>query len=332
MWINKNVPLYLVITSILVSGAAGFFISRSMGNSGKNQEDYDPSVLICKDNKVRLTGFKYIKPLLFTESECESPEMMGVKARVQETINDLKGQGLAQEISVYMRRLNQGEWMEINGDEKYLPGSLMKVPELITFMKMNEREPGLLDRKVMYERPFITGKDVHYTSKSIELGKSYTIRELLNYMIVHSDNNATALLNSIMDLDVFQRVFSDLGIPKPDLTAKDIPITAHNFSRFMRAIFNATYLSMTDSEFCGELLSKSQFANGIRSGVPSNIPIADKFGEAGNSEYACFSESAIVYVSEAPYLVTIMTKGKDLSALPGVVRDISKVAHNSTAY
>ena len=330
--LRNTVPLYLLIISVLASAAAGFIVDRKVFKSNSpSEEDSDLSAIVCRDKKIRLNGYKFIKPLLFTESECESPEMMGAKAHVQEVVEEYKSKGTIQDASVYLRRLNQGEWLEINGAEQYLPGSLMKVPELITFVKMNELNPGTLDRRVLYEKPFITGKDMHYTSKSIVLGQSYTIRELLTYMIVYSDNNATALLNSIMDLKVFARVFTDLGIPAPDFTARDIPISVNHFSRFMRTIFNATYLTMNDSEFCAELLSKSDFANGIRSGVPADIPIAHKFGEAGNANYSCFSETAIVYVSGSPYLITVMTKGKDLSALPAVVKDIAKAAHEVVA-
>ena len=99
----------------------------------------------------------------------------------------------------------------------------------------------------------------------------------------------------------------------------------------MRAIFNASYLTIENSEYCAELLSKCDFANGIRSAVPADIPMAHKFGEAGNANYSCFSEAAIVYVSGAPYLITVMTKGKDLSALPAVVKDIAKAAHEVMA-
>lgn len=328
--LRKTIPLYLLLAVAAVEAPAIWYLaSRSV--SRQTDADSDPNLLICKDNKVRLNGYKYIKPLLFTESECESPEMMGVKAQLQDLINEYKKDGKIQDASVYLRKLNQGEWMEINPADKYLPGSLMKVPELITFIRMSHRQPGLLDRKVTFERPFITGKDVHYTSKSIEVGKSYTIRELLNYMIVYSDNNATALLNTMMDIDIFKKVFTDLGIPAPDLTARDIPITASHFSRFMRAIFNASYLTIDESEFCAELLVNSQFASGIRSAVPSGIPMAHKFGEAGNADASYFSESAIIYYDSSPYLITIMTRGKDLSLLPEVVKGIGAKSHQLVA-
>jgi beta-lactamase class A len=305
----------------MASSGASYFYGKSRTEA---EPETDLSIASCKNSKVRLSGFKYIHPLLFTETSCESSELMNVKSEVLGILNSYKSAGVIMEGSVYLRELDQGSWMAISENENYLPGSLMKVPELITFMKMREKEPGLLDKKVFYDKPRISSKQVHYTTKSIEPGNSYTVRELLTYMIEHSDNNATILLNEMMDLATFQKVFTDLGIPQPDLRARDIPINAVDFSKFMRAIYNASYLNINDSEFCAGLLANSDFANGMRGGVPANIPLAHKFGEAGDSNAAHFSESGIIYINKSPYLLTIMTKGRDLSKLPDVIRNLTQ--------
>jgi len=328
----KRIPLYSALLTSILIGTTSFIISRNIYTSLGDHADSDPSILVCNDNRFRLNGYNYVKPLLFVESECESPEMMGIKTQLQDLVNRYKKEGTILEASIYLRKLDQGEWLEIGDGEKYLPGSLMKVPELITFIKMAQKEPGLLNRKVAYNHPYITGKTVHYESKSIELGKSYTIKELLNYMIVYSDNNATSLLNSIIDIEIFKKVFKDLGIPAPDITQKDIPITVNEYSRFFRAIYNASYLTIDESEFCAELLSKTQFKNGIRAGLPDNIPMAHKFGEAGNEQASFFGEAGIIYIGAKTYLITIMTKGENLSILPEVTKEISKKTYELMNY
>lgn len=324
--LSKRIPLYV---AFLISGFFGAtaFILAPRFYSADTPSDSDPSVMICRDNKLRLDGYKYIKPLLLVETNCEAPELMSIKSELLDLTQSYKANGYARDISLYLRKLNQGEWIEIGEDIKYLPGSLMKVPELITFMKMNEVKPGLLDQKVTYSTPFNYSKTAHYTSKSIELGHTYSIRELLYYMIVYSDNNATILLNQLMDFKTFMKVFTDMGIPEPDMKANEIPITAQHFSRMMRAIFNSTYLSMDDSEFCAELLTKSDFANGIRGGVPENIAMAHKFGEAGTPGSYNFCESGIVYSGSSPYLLTVMTRGNDMAMLPKIAKDISSKAY-----
>jgi len=319
---SKKLPLYLVLPAIaLTSGLTFWITSRSMTPA---EAETDPSIITCSNSKLRLSGYKYIRPLLLTETACEAELLMPVKVELMNLLNYYKGNGTISNGSIYLRELNEGEWIAIEEDETYLPGSLMKVPELITFMKMNERQPGLLNKKVLYNGPIITDKNPHYLSKSLEAGKTYSVKELLYYMIVYSDNNATVLLNNMMDLGIFVKTFTDLGLKAPDVKQKDIPITAVGYSRFMRSIFNATYLSADDSEFCAELLSQSEFRNGIRSGVPSQIPVAHKFGEAGDANISHFSESGIIYINNNPYLLTVMTKGKQLDLLPGVAKEISR--------
>jgi len=284
----------------------------------------DNTIRTCGFSTMRLNGYQYIRPLLYNEKLCEADNLMPVKAEVENIVNSYKLSGVISSASVYIRQLNQGDWICTGENEMYNPGSLLKIPELITFMKMNEKNPGLLDQKIAYTTQLNLPKQAHYISKSIELGKTYTIRELLYYMISYSDNNATWLLNQRMDNNVFMKVFTDLGISKPDMTRNDIPITAREFSYFMRVLYNASYLSTDDSEFCTELLSHSDFDQGMLSGLPKGIQVAHKFGEAGDGVLAHFNESGIIYINKSPYLLTVMTKGKDEEKLPPVIGDISK--------
>lgn len=323
--LNTKIPLYLSIVIAMASaGGTYFFTKQYIDKSTANiPAIQDTQLYNCNFKITRLNGYEYIKPILFAENPCPSPRLDNMRAEVETLINSYKAQGTIANASVYLKHLNTSDWMSINEDELYLPGSLMKVPELITFMKMNERNPGLVNKKILYDRELAPQKNAVYLSKSIQVGHTYTIKELLYYMIAYSDNNATMVLNSMMDLIIFKKIFTDLGIPEPDLTKKDIPLTAKHFSLFMRTIYNASYLSSDDSEFCAELLSHSDFQDGMLKGLPKNSKVAHKFGEAGDAQYAHFSESGIIYTSGSTYIVTIMTKGKDLKKLPAVVSDIS---------
>ena len=192
---------------------------------------------------------------------------------------------------------------------------------------MNELSPGFLNKQLLYEHPYKLDRDPKYLSKSIQLGKKYTIRELLTYMIAYSDNCATSLLMENIDQNIFKKVFTDLGLESPNMKVADYPITAKEYSYFMRTLYNASSLSIENSEFATELLSKCDFKDGIVSSLPNNLKIAHKFGEAGDPVEKQLHESAIIYLKNKPYLITIMTKGKDLSKLPTVIRQISSVAY-----
>ncbi|HNP53778.1 MAG TPA: class A beta-lactamase-related serine hydrolase [Ferruginibacter sp.] len=329
--LSKKIPAVYLLPIVGVSVLSTYFVSRNLNQSSANDESNSSSLYAtnsCSMDVVRLKGYQYIKPLMFTEKQCESEKLIPIRQSMESIIQQAKATNTIQSASVYLRQLNEGDWTAINPDEKYLPGSLMKVPELITFMKMHEKDPGLFDRQYKYEKPFTTDKKAYFTSKSIEIGKSYSVKELMKYMITYSDNNATIILNSIMPAETFSKVFTDLGMAKPDLKANDIPISVRDYSRFMRTIFNSTYLSFDDSEFCSELLCTSDFSQGLRKGIPDNIKVAHKFGEAGNAASSFLGESGIVFYGDKPYLLTVMVRGKNKDLLPGVIADLSQTAFN----
>lgn len=322
--LRKKVPLYLTLLLIVSTCAITVFGISWINRKNTETVTTDNSFRSCSLNRIRLSGYEFIRPLLFTEEPCESDKLMPAKSELDNIINTHKMNGSINSASVYIRDLNHGEWTIAGDQEKYFPGSLMKVPELITFMKMNEKNPGLLDRKILYKTAFNLPKQAIYLSKSIEVGKTYTIRELLYYMIAYSDNYATMILNQQMDPAIFSKVFTDLGIPKPDLTQKDITISARDYSLFLRVLYNASYLNIEDSEFCTELLSHCDFTKGIINELPKELKVAHKFGEAGDGTYAHFCESGIIYLNNSPYLITSMVKGKDSKLLPSVNSEISK--------
>ena len=322
---KKKIPLhYALLMTIAGIVSSWVFVSYRSQHNTESEEVADNSIQPCKPDVRRLNGYDYIRPLLYADRPCQSDKLLPVRNQVQNLIDRYKVSGTINTASVYLRELNQGEYISIGDPEKYNPGSLLKVPELITFFKMNEKNPGLLDTKISYSTPLVLAKQAHFISKSIELGKTYSIKELLYYMIAYSDNNATMLLNQRMDLGIFKKVFTDLGLSQPDMSAKDIPISAKEYSYFMRVLYNASYLNIEDSEFCTELLSHSDFVQGLVSGLPKDTKVAHKFGEAGDGTNAHFSESGIVYIHNSPYLLTVMTKGKDNTKLPAVISDISK--------
>lgn len=272
----------------------------------------------------RLSGYKYVKPILFVDEKYESESLSGLKQNVAGIIENYKKTGIVSSASFFLKEFNGNGWTGINENDKFLPGSLMKVPELIAYLKMNEINPGTLDKIITYNHTEEVDRQTNFNSKSIQPGKKYSIRELLNYMIIYSDNQATALLNQNIDRDIFGKVFTDLGLAIPDWHSSTYPISAKEFSIFMRALYSSSYLNHDSSEIAAKLLSQSDFDLGLMAGLPKGQKVAHKFGEAGQIDQKQLSESAIVYLEGNPYVVTIMTGGKDHQQLASVIEEISR--------
>lgn len=334
-FLSKKVSIFYIILFSAITGLVTFFVEKALLNEDPSRIIANESVNTseiqsnCNYNIKRMEGFGYIRPLLFVDNSCESSNFNNMKGELMGIIDTYKKSGVLTSSSVYLKEYNDNSWMSINEDEKFMPGSLLKVPELITFLKMNELKPGTLDKELMYDHEFTVNKQPKFLSQSIQIGHKYTIRQLLTYMIAYSDNNATMLLNANIDVAMFKKTFTDFGLAAPDWNSSNYPISAKDFSLFMRALYNACYLTKANSEFATELLSKCDFMNGMMKGLPENIKVAHKFGEAGNQSGLELHESGIIYLNNTAYLITIMTKGRDLNKLPDVIREISaKVYQN----
>jgi len=316
--------IFIPLTFVVTYFGCKYFDSQKANEQIAEIKSTTPS---CGLTVKRLTEYKYIQPLVTYKQSCESENLQPIKDEINSTIQNYKQAGALTTASVYMRVFGQGEWICINEAEPYRPGSLMKVPELITFLRVNEKHPGYLNKTLTFNQPFNSNKAVYYTNKSIELGKSYTIRELLKYMIEYSDNNATMLLNNNMDNTEFKNTFTELGFKEPDMKASDYPINIKDYSIFFESLYNAGLLTIDDSEFAMELLSHSDFNGGLTGGLPDSAKIAHKFGEAGDDTIHELHECGIVYSGNKRYEITVMTKGKDFNKLSEVIKNISKIAY-----
>ncbi|MCU1386640.1 MAG: hypothetical protein JWL71_5337 [Acidobacteria bacterium] len=216
----------------------------------------------------------------------------------------------------------------------------MKVAEMLAYFKETEKEPKLLSKKVDYGGIDIDAnlQENFKPEKSIQKNTTYTIDDLITYMVEYSDNNAALVLNNLADTSIFNEIYSDLGLPVPPSSNAGTAdyMSVKLFSRFFRIFYNATYLSPDLSEKAIKLLLKAKFPEGIAGGIPSGIEIASKFGERtvlntnGAADYHELHDCGIVYTTN-PYLLCIMTKGNDLTSLASVIRDISKLVYQNVA-
>ena len=325
---KKFTLLHIIIFAFLASIATFSLTVFWKDRQFTEQSAAAASSYSCNYNVKRMNGFKFIKPLMFVDEDCESAQLMDIKQSITTIIDRYKTQGDITTASVYLRVYSHNVWTCVNENEKFDPGSLFKVPVLIAILKQNEIAPGFLNKQIPYNQRIDAGKNVAFASKTIQLGRSYTIKELLIYMIKYSDNNATILLEKNLEPKILQRLFSDFDLEVPNMYATQYLFNTKDYSYFIRAIYNAAYLSVDDSEFAGELLSQCNFKDGILLGLPPNTRVAHKFGESGTQTEKQLHESAIVYLDNQPYLLTVMTRGSDNKKLSQMIGEISQTVYN----
>ncbi len=336
--LTKKLPLYSLLF-LFLSGATGTFIyvNKHRAPAPVIPANVAGSAAVASKpdncfNLVRQKGFDLISPLLTVNPTAESDDLAPLKAKVMNLIEDDKRVGLLNSASVYLSSFSLGEWIYINPEESYHPGSLIKVPMLVTYLKQAENDPEVLNKKLFFDNTEKVPQQI-FNSKTIEPGHSYTVKELLHYMIAYSDNNATNLLNKNADVNLFKKVYTDLNMPEPDIHDSRYEITARRFSDFIVVLYNATYLSRKSSELALELLTECDFKEGMVKDLPTTVKVAHKFGEWGDYRMNIHEvhESGIVYMNNKPYLLTIMTKGNSAKELSAEICKISKLVYEHVA-
>jgi beta-lactamase class A len=285
--------------------------------------------------REKSSDYKFISPLLFTDNlNPDTRDYKMLDANLKSYIKTAVSDKQADQVSVYFRDLNTGHWMGINENDQYEPASLLKIAILTTYLRMAEITPGLLDKSLeaSIESPNLDLEQNYKPANPIHLGKPYTVRSLLSSMIVDSDNNAMALLAQDISTSTVNVIYNDLQIPISNNGAVS-DISAAEYSRFFRILYNSSYLSHSASESVLGLLSETDFSVGLVAGVPAGTTVAHKFGEREESDGVSkqLHDCGIVYYPEHPYFVCVMTKGKDFASLEKTISSISKMVWDDVA-
>lgn len=319
--VYRDVMIYLIAGSLLLSvGWLAHVI-------------YQASMPRKSDRRVVQHGFRYISPLM----DVELPAGMTMDhrripflIRIEEFVNKQIKSRNAHDISVFYRELHHGEWFSINEETEYNPASMMKVPVMIAWLKRAEKDPHVFKQMFLYDgkKDMSLLQDIR-PQHTLTPGQRYTVRELLDFMMRYSDNNATALLYDEMDPKELDVVLDGTDVYNRSNEENNI-ITAHGYSGFFRILYNATFLNRQMSEMALEILSHEDFPQGISAGVPAGIPVAAKFGEyvgGINRDEKQLHEFGLVYHPGHPYILGIMTKGQDFVLQAEIIRDISKMIY-----
>jgi beta-lactamase class A len=281
------------------------------------------------DRMDRTSGYQFVDPLLF----CSDHEMSGQTAafsrKLEDTLSDVidtqKQSGMVTNASVLYRDLSNGPRVSVNGDLASEPASLLKVPLALSIHRRAQKDPEFLQKKVRMDLPDQNGSEYFKAPESARVGEEYTIDQLLDFSLVDSDNNATALLISQLSEEELRKSYEDLGIEVPVDNPTNYTMNVGVYSSFFRILYNASYLSRDASEQFLSDLSRSTFTAGIVAGIPKGTVVAHKFGEYSTENgRKQLHDCGIVYRPNRPYLLCVMTQGNDFEKLASSIASISK--------
>lgn len=287
-------------------------------------------------------NLNFINPLLgFEIADRPDQQSFGpLQEKIEEFSNTLLSQKKADRISVYFRDLVSGRWTGFRENEAYAPASMLKVLVMIAYLRIEEDQPHSLEKKIVNNIQEDLNQYAAYPPPvSIEPNKSYSIASLVERMIIHSGNNSMQLLVNHIETEKIKQVIESLRIRLPDgkTNFSGDFVSPKEFSLVFRVLYNATYLSRKMSQQALTLLSKTMFDKGLKSGLPSDVAVAHKFGERtaytpgiSAPQYRELHDCGIVY-AKSPYFLCVMTQGKNFADLEGIIAEYSRLVYENAA-
>ncbi len=230
--------------------------------------------------------------------------------------------------------LSTGYHMGVNASASMPAASTIKIPVMVEVFRQLQTGRFDLDHRVALRA---ADKD----SGSGELcdapvGSTYPVSTLLEKMIDISDNTATNMLIRLVGRRSINRSMSELGLEHTRL-AHDIRTDGWDVRRQLRTspadlvhlLALMAHRQLIDEWSSNEMISileQNQYNTLLPEPLPDDVPIAHKTG----SFFDTLNDAGIVYASDAPYVIAVMTTSlpsKDLGR--AFIRSISRLAYTS---
>lgn len=241
-----------------------------------------------------------------------------LRKKIESIINTSEGR-----FSVYFEDLKSGSWIGINEKEEFIPASLLKVPILVAALKMIEDEELGMSDKLMVKKEDINSQ--FGILGNSEIGKEYSIEELLKLMIHESDNTAMVMLRKRIPYDRLMEARLALGLPLSSMYTEisgTTKLSTKQYTNIFRSLYLSSYLKKAYSQWALGLLAGTQYTSWIASGVGDGITVSHKIGVWVKE--GSYHDCGIVYYSPNPYMLCIMSRKSDEIESKAVMKKISK--------
>ena len=206
---------------------------------------------------------------------------------------------------------------------------------MMAYLKISESKREILDEKLTYNGEYEYDDNIDSTEETIKRGVTYKIEELIKKMVVNSDNRSKDLLKYNLEKEypeVLAKIYAGLGLEKEykNMSNNDF-VSVKDYASIFRILYNASLLNQDTSERALSILSEVKYDYGIVKGLPEGIASARKFGYRSENvlNESQFHDCGIIYRPDRPYLLCIMTKGRNPESLPEMIEDISKIVYDS---
>jgi beta-lactamase class A len=318
----------MIIESIIIVGLIIFFLHNY--NTQSNLSNSQQSAYCDKhfyDNQVCL-----LSPTIHVGTSFLILNFEPLKEDMQ---NYLSYNNLNSSVSIYILNIRDGASFGINSQQSFEPASLNKLPIAIIILKKVESGKLSLDTLLpIRDQDRDSGSGNLYAANLTEM----SIKDLLHYMLSESDNTAFKVLERQVTIDDLNNLSSYLDYYTKNINYSVIndpyQVTPKSTANIFLSLYFSTNLKPEDSELILSDLANTtneEFYLNKYAGLPSNVIVADKYGEYYVGDKKFLHDCGILYIGDSRILYCIMTKdlGQEQASL--VIGDMVNKIYNYVA-
>ena len=251
-----------------------------------------------------------------------------LKKEIEKIISQVDGK-----VCVNFYDLNKNDGFSINGNEKVLSASMIKLLILAELMKkVSENKFSLSDTIMMANFMKTEGDGV---LKELNIGHHFNLKELATLMIIVSDNQATNILIDFLGMENINLLGKELGLRETFLERRmmdaearkngyDNYTSADNISLLLKLIYQEKLVNKEASQLMLEILLKQQQGERLQRYLPTDIKIAHKCGDLDNLE----NDGGIIWLEEKVYILVVLTSRMSNLQCKQTIGKISKFVYD----
>ena len=251
-----------------------------------------------------------------------------LKKEIEKIISQVDGK-----VCVNFYDLNKNDGFSINGNEKVLSASMIKLLILAELMKKISEDKFSLSDTIMMANFMKTEGDG--VLKELNTGHHFTLKELATLMIIVSDNQATNILIDFLGMENINLLGKELGLRETFLERRmmdaearkngyDNYTSADNISLLLKLIYQEKLVNKEASQLMLDILLKQQQGERLQRYLPTDIKIAHKCGDLDNLE----NDGGIIWFEDKVYILVVLTSRMSNLQCKQTIGKISKFVYD----
>jgi len=274
-----------------------------------------------------------IKATLLTLTDAEQQQNLEKYLTVEAALL-----GVADNISLYFKDLDHGKQFSIEPTKSWIPASTIKT--YVVLEAFRQRDLGLInfDNEVTISSSNVVSTELETDEfPRLREGEKATIRQLVEAMIIQSDNTAYNTLLDILDRRNVNAALKSIGLTETvvgeklnlddnqfqtDLQAlgrQPNTTTVKDLASFFDLLYNK---KIADSDEIIGIFKRQKINNMIPALLPSPTEVAHKTGNWAS----IYHDGGVVFKPNDPFVLTVFTNTGD----PNVVAKLARVAYFQT--